>query len=120
MSILNMFETIFELQVNFQKLLNNPIPNFDGILFVKDINIDLIKNQILALVDESMEALREIPWKPWKVNLNIDLEKYRMELIDIFHFLINLFIFAGMSPIMIFKMFVKKNEINVQRQKDGY
>ena len=43
-----------------------------------------------------------------------------MELIDIFHFLVNLFLFAGMDSNMVLEYFLEKNKINVQRQKDGY
>lgn len=112
-------ENIFQLQISFQKLLGFNIPRYERSIMSKE-NIRIIKNQILALVDESMEALREIPWKPWKINNTINLKKYRMELIDIFHFLINLFIFAGMTPNMVWDYFYLKNQTNVQRQKDGY
>lgn len=112
-------ENIFRLQVSFQKLLGNDIPKYASSILSKE-NVEIIKNQILALVDESMEALREIPWKPWKVNNTINLDNFRMELIDIFHFLINLFLYAGMSPQMVWDYFYLKNKTNVQRQKDGY
>ena len=112
-------EDIFQLQKSFQQLLGNPIPIY-SIDFINIHNIELIKNQILALVDETMEALREIPWKPWKIKNIIDVPKFRVELIDIFHFLINLFIFAGMDASKVWSLFLEKNRINVKRQENGY
>lgn len=120
MSILdNVLENIFVIQTNFQKMLGSAIP-ITSLDIMSSSNINNIKNQILALVDESMEALREIPWKAWKINTSFDIPKFRMELIDVFHFLINLFIFAGMDSNMVLQYFLEKNKINVQRQKDGY
>ncbi|GAH98577.1 unnamed protein product, partial [marine sediment metagenome] len=42
------------------------------------------------------------------------------ELIDILHFLINLFIFTGMNEKEVFSIFKIKNKINKERQKNGY
>lgn len=116
----NILEKIFELQTTFQESLGHFIPKYALTIGSKE-NVELIKLQTLALVDEAMESLREIPWKPWKhVNTTIDLEKYRMELIDIFHFLVNLFLFAGMDVRMVLEYYLRKNKINTVRQKNGY
>lgn len=116
----NVLEKIFELQTTFQKSLGNFIPKYALTIISKE-NVDILQLQTLALVDEAMESLREIPWKPWKIiNTSFDLEAYRMELIDIFHFLINLFIFAGMDVPMVLKYYLEKNKINKERQKNGY
>jgi len=112
-------EQLFELQKDFQILLGNYIPI--GKSCITDlINIELIKNQILALYDEIGEALNEVPWKPWKINQEFNVSKFRMELIDVFHFLINLFLLSGIQAQDVFKLFVSKNKINVRRQRNGY
>lgn len=116
---MEILEKIFQLQIDFQESLGHYIPKYALTVGSKE-NVDIIKNQMLALVDEAMEALREIPWKPWKISSSFDLVKYREELIDIFHFLVNLFLFAGMDTKMVLEYFLDKNKINVQRQKDGY
>ncbi len=116
----NILEKIFELQTIFQKSLGYNIPKYALSIMSKE-NVELIKIQTLALIDEAMESLREVPWKPWKnTNRTIDLEAYRMELIDIFHFLVNLFIFAGMDTQMVLEYYLRKNKINLERQKSGY
>ena len=115
----NNLEYLFKLQEKFQELIGNEIP------YIKDyinnpINIELIKNQILALYDEVGEALREVPWKPWKLNQKFNVKKFRIELIDIFHFLINLFLLSGMNSRQVINLFKNKNKINIRRQKNGY
>ena len=44
----------------------------------------------------------------------------REELIDIWHFLVQASIELGLTPDEILKEYQRKNEINKQRQKDGY
>lgn len=117
----NNLEYLFKLQKNFQYLLGNNFPSNNNHKEIKDFtNIHLIKNQILALFDETSEALREVPWKPWKLNQEFNVKKFRIELIDIFHFLINLFLLSGMNSRQVINLFKNKNKINRRRQKDGY
>jgi len=116
---MNELEKMFELQKQFQELIGNEIP-YDKVWLNNPINIELIKNQILALYDEVGEALREVPWKPWKRNQQFNVSKFRMELIDIFHFLINLCLLSGMNAEDVFTLFQSKNQINKMRQKNGY
>lgn len=115
----NNLEYLFKLQENFFNILGNELPRYISEVITKE-NIELIKNQILALFDEIAEALREIPWKPWKENQGLEVSKFRMELIDVFHFLINLFLLSGMNSREVINLFKNKNKINVKRQKDGY
>lgn len=112
-------DKIFELQKEFQQLLKIDIPlhKFDVLL---KRNIELIKNQILALFDEISEALREVPWKPWKENQYFNVIKFQIELIDVFHFLVNLFLLSGMNAEYTYILFLRKNAINRRRQKNGY
>lgn len=115
----NNLEYLFKLQQNFFNILKDNIPVNKFHVITKE-NVELIKNQILALFDEVSEALREVPWKPWKENQDFNVSKFRMELIDVFHFLINLFLLSGMNSQEVINLFKNKNKINVRRQKDGY
>jgi len=110
-------EELFDLQIKFQQLLGYDI--FPPWLDLFD-NIELIKNQLLALFSEVGEALKEVPWKPWKKNQDFNVAKFKIELIDVFHFLINLFLLSGMNSNDVIELFKTKNEINVRRQKNGY
>jgi len=115
----NNLKYLFELQKSFQSSLQTNIPQ-TKLHIISKYNIELIKNQILALYDEIGEALREVPWKPWKLNQEFNVSKFKMELIDIFHFLINLFLLSGMTSQEVINLFKNKNKINIRRQKNGY
>jgi len=83
-------------------------------------NQSFINIQSLALIDEIMEALRETPWKPWKKQQLFNKEKYKEELIDCWHFLINLSLASGMNAEEVKERFMKKNKENNERQKNNY
>lgn len=117
--IVNKLERLFELQKQFQESIGIEIPYIKNFV-INPINIELIVKQILALYSEVGEVLAEIPWKPWKQNQDFNVSKFRMELIDCFHFLINLFLLSGMDTSDVYDLFQKKNQINRRRQKDGY
>lgn len=74
----------------------------------------------LALIDEVMESLRETPWKPWKKNQHVNYQAMCDELIDALHFLLNLFLAAGMTADDIFNRYMKKQAVNHERQDTGY
>ena len=49
-----------------------------------------------------------------------DEQKARVEVVDLFHFLISLAHVLGMSADDVFAAYVKKNEVNFKRQEAGY
>ena len=81
---------------------------------------DFINTQSLALIDEVMEALRETPWKPWKKNQYMKQEEFKEELVDAWHFLINLTLASGMTHEELYARYCGKNKINHNRQDTGY
>lgn len=81
---------------------------------------DFINIQSLALIDEVMESLRETPWKPWKKNQEFNESNYKEELVDAWHFLINLTLASGMTPESFHERFINKNNKNHKRQDEGY
>lgn len=119
MSILDMLSQIVEKQKEFQEFLKVKLPNSIEEMCEKE-NIENLVFQILAMFDEVSEALACIPWKPWKKVQGFNLNSFKEELIDIFHFLINCCLYVGMSSEDIFNEFMRKNKINWERQKDGY
>jgi len=100
---------MFDKQKEFQRKLNND-------MFSQEFRTIMS----LALIDEVTESLRETPWKPWKKNQTFNRINYQQEIIDCWHFLINLTISSGMNPEMLHKMFMSKNKINNNRQEEGY
>lgn len=107
-------DAMFEKQIALQVKLGT-IPLDSPHMRQEYINI-----MSLALIDEVMEALRETQFKPWKKMQVFDREAFRKELIDAQHFLLNLFIAAGMDADMIYKMYTEKNNINHERKEEGY
>ena len=85
-----------------------------------EFNQEYINNNMIALVDELFEALRETPFKYWKKNQQLNIEAARKEAIDSFHFFMNFLIGLGIDSEMLYKMYCEKNKINHDRIKEGY
>lgn len=86
-----------------------------------------INQNILALHEEAVEIMRETAYKNpdyvpfgWKKGQQFNEEKFKEEIIDIIHFVMNLAIISGMSSEEIYNRYLNKNKENHQRQKDGY
>ena len=110
---MNQLNKLFELQNKLQNKLGTfPLTTKNRQAF---INI-----QSLALIDEVMESLRETPWKPWKQQQTHNEENFKEELVDAWHFLINLSIASGMTSEELYIRFTKKNNVNHQRKDEGY
>ena len=73
-----------------------------------------------AIIHEAVELQRTTNWKWWKVPATFNEVEAREELIDIWHFVIQASLELNLTPDDILKEYGKKNEINRQRQKDGY
>ena len=72
-----------------------------------------VLNYCRAMGQEIAELTDSVPWKWWA--------KYqKLEVVDLFHFLISLAQVLGMSADDVFAAYVKKNEVNFQRQDSGY
>ncbi|MFP9216538.1 dUTP diphosphatase, partial [Enterococcus faecalis] len=71
-------------------------------------------------------------WKKWKARYIEAQEKridemspedqleIKFELVDIFHFVLNMFVGLGMNAEEIFKLYYLKNKHNFERQDNGY
>lgn len=73
-----------------------------------------------ALVHEAIELQRETNWKWWKEDKTVDKEKLQEEIIDLWHFLIQLSIEAGFEPQTLISKYMEKNKENTGRQLRGY
>lgn len=79
----------------------------------------------LAMESEIDEIRREVNWKWWKNEREIDAEALQGEVIDLFHFLLSLARVTGMSVEDIHRIYMEKNKENHARQsgestKEGY
>jgi len=73
-----------------------------------------------AMIHEAVELQRTTNWKWWKKPMSFNEAEAREELIDIWHFLVQASIELNLTPDDILKEYQRKNEINRQRQKNGY
>jgi dimeric dUTPase (all-alpha-NTP-PPase superfamily) len=79
-----------------------------------------ILNYCLAMRQELAELTDSVPWKWWAKYQKFDEQNVRVEIVDLFHFLISLAQVAGMSADDVFQAYCKKNEVNFKRQESGY
>lgn len=88
--------------------------------------IEFIRWNVLALEDELHEALAEVVWKPWSSAPPdfINSAAFIKELVDAFHFLMNLVLAATHSADEAAEIFTdlyfKKADRNAERQTEGY
>ena len=82
--------------------------------------IDFIRWNILALTDELHEALGETGWKPWATSRHVNLTAFKGELVDAFHFFMNLMLAVGMDGDELFERYHEKRAKNAKRQAEGY
>jgi dimeric dUTPase (all-alpha-NTP-PPase superfamily) len=73
-----------------------------------------------AMSQEIAELTDSVPWKWWAKYQTFDQQNARVEVVDLFHFLISLAQVLGMSADDVFQAYLKKNEVNFQRQDSGY
>jgi dimeric dUTPase (all-alpha-NTP-PPase superfamily) len=79
-----------------------------------------ILNYTRAMQQEMAELVDSVPWKWWAKYQKFDEQNARVEVVDLFHFLISLAQTLGMSAEDVFQAYVKKNQVNFQRQDSGY
>lgn len=79
-----------------------------------------ILNYCRAMTQEIAELTDSVPWKWWAKYQKFDAQNARVEVVDLFHFLISSAQVLGMSADDVFQAYLKKNAVNFQRQDTGY
>jgi dimeric dUTPase (all-alpha-NTP-PPase superfamily) len=77
-------------------------------------------NYCRAMSQEIAELTDSVPWKWWAKYQKFDEQNARVEVVDLFHFLISLAQVLGMSADDVFNAYIRKNEVNFKRQETGY
>lgn len=75
---------------------------------------------MVALQDELHEALNEMSWKPWAKAEYFNDDRVQQELVDAWHFFMNLMIISGMDAEKLHLRYLAKRKVNIKRQEDGY
>lgn len=79
-----------------------------------------VLNYCRAMSQEIAELTDSVPWKWWAKYQTFDAQNCRVEVVDLFHFLISLAQVLGMTPDDVFDAYQKKHAVNLQRQESGY
>ncbi|MBP8258043.1 MAG: dUTPase [Verrucomicrobia bacterium] len=114
-------ESLDSLQDMFrmQKLLNERIGvRTDGM--TPEERARWILNYCRAMSQEIAELTDSVPWKWWAKYQKLDEQNARVEVVDLFHFLISAAQVLGMSAEDVYAAYLKKNAVNFSRQEQGY
>lgn len=102
-----------------QKALNSRI----GVK-TEDMSVDdkaqWVLNYTRAMQQEIAELIDSVPWKWWAKYQEFDEQNAKVEVVDLFHFLISIAQVLDMSPEDVYQAYVKKNKVNHNRQESGY
>lgn len=90
-----------------------------------DAMADFMRWNAFALTDEVHEAMAEVGWKPWATNRAIDEEAFLGEMVDGFHFFMNMLLCGVRRPPEVIaqkfeEAYFRKNQRNAERQQEGY
>lgn len=105
-------DSIFALQKGLENMMNlNRYPS--------DVE-GRIAALCTAIIHEVVELQRTTNWKWWKKPTKFNEEEAKDELIDIWHFVVQASLELKLTPDDILDEYKRKNEINRDRQRNGY
>lgn len=119
----DMLKTIFQKQKELHQAIMMYLPSTDSQYSKKFLSLskeERISALCTAIIHETVELQRLTNWKWWKKMLEFDENQAKEELIDVWHFVVDASIELGMTPQNIVDEYIKKNQINKDRQKNGY
>ena len=110
--IADRLQTIFKLQQGLAEMMN-----LDR--YPKDSE-SRVSALCTAIIHEAVELQRTTNWKWWKTPTSFNEADAREELIDIWHFVVQASLELNLTPDNIVGEYKRKNEINRERQRNGY
>jgi len=121
---------MFELQDKLQRRLGtwNKIEDMTLSLIQKEARKQQFANQMfLAMMEEVVEIMRETAYKNpefvpfgWKKDQHLNKEKLLGEIVDLWHFMMNICLVYGFTADDFYNEYAKKNNINHVRQDNNY
>ncbi|OPZ74025.1 MAG: dUTPase [Verrucomicrobia bacterium ADurb.Bin474] len=108
-------DEIFQLQ----KQLNERIGvKLDGLS--QEDQTTWLLNYTRAMQQELAELVDSVPWKWWAKYQTFDAQNAKVEIVDLFHFLVSAAQVMGLSAQDVYESYLKKNKVNLERQESGY
>lgn len=111
----DMFEAMFRMQAELNRRIG-----VDTTALPEDRQPEWILNFCRALQQETAELVDSVPWKWWARYQTYDRQNARVEIVDLFHFLISLAQIVGLSARDVHDLYMQKNRRNFERQESGY
>ena len=108
-------EEIFRLQDELNRRIGVNLPPVTD-----EEKTKWVLNYTRALQQETAELIDSVPWKWWARYQKLDEQNARVEVVDLFHFLVSLAQTLGMTPDDVYQAYLKKNQVNHERQASGY
>lgn len=106
---------IFELQRELNERIGVNLENLG-----EEGKTAWVLNYTRAMQQEMAELIDSVPWKWWAKYQKFDEQNAKVEIIDLFHFLISLAQAMGMTSDDVYEAYLKKNKVNHERQNSGY
>jgi dimeric dUTPase (all-alpha-NTP-PPase superfamily) len=108
-------DEIFALQADLNRRIGVELEGLDD-----DGKAKWILNYSRAMQQELAELIDSVPWKWWAKYQEFDEQNAKVEVVDLFHFLVSLAQALGMTPDDVHAAYIKKNKVNHERQDSGY
>ena len=112
----DMLREMFRMQAELNKRIGVGSPD----TMTEEEQQRWVLNYCRAMSQEIAELTDSLPWKWWAKYQKFDVQNARVEVVDLFHFLISAAQILGMSADDVFGCYLAKNKVNFQRQETGY
>jgi len=106
---------MFELQAELNRRIG-----VDTTALPMERKTEWVLNYCRAMQQEIAELTDSVPWKWWAKYQTFDMQNARVEVIDLFHFLISLAQTLDMSADDVYELYRAKHRVNHARQDSGY
>jgi len=108
-------DEIFKLQADLNRRIGVELEGLEEAEKTK-----WVLNYTRAMQQELAELVDSVPWKWWAKYQTFDEQNAKVEVVDLFHFLVSLAQALGMTPEDVYDAYLKKNKVNHARQESGY
>ena len=108
-------ENIFDLQEQLNRRIGVRMDEMND-----EDQAKWILNYVRAMQQELAELTDSVPWKWWANYQEFDKQNAKVEIVDLFHFLISMAQVMGMTAENVHEAYLKKNKVNHKRQESGY
>jgi len=110
-----LLKDMFELQGELNQRIG-----VDTVNMPEENKTEWILNYCRAMSQELAELTDSVPWKWWAKYQEFDKQNAKVEVIDLFHFLISLAQTLDMSAEDVHDLYCRKHRVNQERQDSGY